>query len=73
MPIARLVGVEPNSDDRFTGSQRLNLAASEQMKFCKVDGGCICWICPGNQLIPLPNVDRISPLNWANLYSISGD
>jgi len=27
------------------------------MNFCKVDGGRLCWIYPGDQLLPLPNVD----------------
>ena len=66
--IARLVGVEPNPDDKAAGSKRLNLAAFEQMKFCKVDGGRICQIYPGNQLIHLLNVDRTTLLNRANLY-----
>jgi len=59
-PIARLVGVELNPDDRVVGLEWLNLAAFEQMKFCKVDGGRICWIYPGNWLMPLPNIDRTS-------------
>ena len=40
--VVKIVGVEPNPDDRVAGSEQLNLAAFEQMKFCRVDGGCIC-------------------------------
>jgi len=69
--IARLVGVEPNTDDRVAGSERLNMGAFEQMKFFKIDGGHICWIYPDNRLIPLPNVYRTSFLNWVNLYFLS--
>jgi len=61
--IARLVGVELNPDDRVVGLEWLNLAAFEQMKFYKVDGGRICWIYPGNKLMSLSNVDRTSLLN----------
>jgi len=68
-----LVGVKPHPNDRVTGSKRLHLAAFEQIKFCKVDGGRVCWIYPGNQLIPPPNVDRTSLLNQTNLYLLLGD
>jgi len=47
-PIARLLGVERNPDDRVTCSEWFNSGAFEQMKFCKVDGGCIYWIYPQN-------------------------
>ena len=33
--ITRSIGMEMNPDDRVPGSERLNLAAFEQMKFCK--------------------------------------
>jgi len=49
------------------------LAAFAQIKFCKVDGGRICWIYPGNRLMPLPNVDRTFLLNRANLYFLPDD
>jgi len=35
-PIARLVGVKSSTDDRVAGSERLNLAAFEQMKFARL-------------------------------------
>jgi len=66
-PIAKLLRLEPNPDNGVTNSERLNLAAFEQIKFCKVDGWCICWIYPDNRLMPLPNVDRTSLLNQANI------
>ena len=67
-----LVGVKSHPNDRVTGSKRLHLAAFEQIKFCKVDGGRICWIYPGNRLISLSNVDRTSLLNRVNLYFLLG-
>jgi len=72
-PITRMVAAEPNIDDRVTGLERLNLAAVEQMKFCKVNGRRICWIYPGNRLMPLPHADCISLVNRANLYLLPGD
>ena len=51
-PITRLVAAESNLDDRVIGSKVLNLAAFEQIKFCKVDGGRICWIYHRNRLMP---------------------
>jgi len=41
-PVATLIGVELNPDDRVVGLEWLNLAAFEEMKFCNVDGR-ICW------------------------------
>jgi len=67
-PFATLVSVEMNTDDRVAGLERLNLAGFEQTKLCRVDGGRICWIYPGNWLMPLPNVERTSLLNRVNLY-----
>ena len=72
-PIARLVGLEPNPNDRVACSERLNLATFEQIKFYKVDGGRIYWIYPGNWLMPFPSVDHTSPLNRANLYFLSSN
>jgi len=73
IPIARLVGVEPNPNDRVVGSERLNLTAFEQMKFYTADNGHICWIYLGNWLIHHPNVDRSSLLNRTNIYFLAGD
>jgi len=72
-PIARSVGIEPNSDDKVFGSERLALVAFKQMKFCTVKGSRTCWIYPGNMLIPPPNVDRTTLLNLDNLSFIPGD
>ena len=72
-PIVRLVGIEPNLDNRVLGYERLTLTAFEQMKFCIVDGGRTCQIYPGNRLMPLPNVDHTTLLNLDNLSFIPGD
>ena len=40
--IARSVRIEQNSDDRVLSSERLNLAAFEQMKFSKVRVRRVC-------------------------------
>ena len=62
-PIARLVGVELNLDDRFIGLEQLKLATFKQMEFCIVDAGHICWIYPGNRLMPRPNINHTFLLN----------
>ena len=72
-PFARLVSVEMITNDRVAGLERLNLAGFEQRKLFRVDVGCICWIYPGNRLMPLLNVDCTSLLNQANLYFLPGD
>ena len=46
--IARFLGVEPNPEDRVSRSERLDQAAFEIMNFCKVEGGHLCWIYPGD-------------------------
>jgi len=46
-PIARLVGVESNPDDRVAGSERLKLATFEQMQFCKVEVRVSIGFIPG--------------------------
>jgi len=40
--IARFLGIEPNPDDRVSGSKRLNKAAFELMGICKVEVGRLC-------------------------------
>jgi len=55
--IARFLGIEPNPDDRVSGSELLDQAAFEIMSFCKAEAGRLCWIYPGDRLLPLPNVD----------------
>ena len=72
-PIASLLGVEPNHDDRVADSEWLNLAAFKQIKFCRADVRRICWIYPRNCLMPLPNVNCTSLLNEANLCFLPGD
>jgi len=72
-PIARSVRIELNLDDRVPDSERLNLAAFKQIKFCEVEAGDFCWIYPGNRLMALLNVERTTILNRANLYFLQGD
>jgi len=60
-------------DVRVPGSERLNLAAFEQMKFCKVVVERVRRIYPGNRLMPLRNVDRTTFLNQSNLYFLLSD
>jgi len=40
--IARFLGVEPNLEDRVSGSERLAQAAFEIMNFCKVEADRLC-------------------------------
>ena len=49
-PIAGLVGVKPNPDDRVGGLECLNLAAFEQMKFVKLMVGVFVGFIPGTGL-----------------------
>ena len=44
--IARFLDIEPNPEDRISGSERLNQAAFEIMNFCKVETRRLCWIYP---------------------------
>ena len=67
-PITKTTGIESNPDDRGPSFEQLNLGV-----FYKVEGGCVCWIYPRNQLMPLYNIERITLLNWANLYFLLGD
>jgi len=71
--VARFQSVEPNPEDRVSRSERLDQATFEIMNFCKVEAGRLCWIYPGNRLLPLPNVDRTTLLHRANLYWAPGD
>jgi len=43
------------------------------MNFYKVEAERLCWIYLGDQLFPLPNVDRTTLLHQANLYWVPGD
>ena len=56
--IARFLRVECNFQDRVFRSEKLDQAAFEIMNLCKVEAGRLCWIYPGDRLLPLPNVDR---------------
>ena len=40
--ITRLLGVEPNPEDRVSGSERLDQAAFEIMNFCKIETRRLC-------------------------------
>jgi len=40
--IARYLGVEPNPENRVSGSERLDQVAFEIMNFCKVEVGRLC-------------------------------
>jgi len=71
--IARFLGVKLNPEDRVSRFERLDKAAFEIMNFCKVEAGRLCWIYLGDQLLPLPNVDRTILLHWDNLYWLPGD
>jgi len=72
-PIARSVRIKLNPDDRVPSFERLNIAAFEQMEFCKIEAEHVYWIYPRNHLMPLLNVNRTTLLNRANLYCLSGD
>jgi len=65
--------MEPNPDDRVSGSERLDKAAFELMGFCKVEVGRLCWIYPGGRLMPLPNIKRTTLRHYHNLSYLSGD
>jgi len=55
--IARLLGVEPDLEDRVFRSERLDQAAFEIMNFFKIEADRLCWIYPGDRLLPFSNVD----------------
>ena len=40
--IARFLRIEPNPDDRVSGSERLDKAAFELMGFCRIEAGRLC-------------------------------
>ena len=71
--IARFLDIQPNPEDRVSESERLDQAAFEIMNFGKVEDGRLCWIYPGDRLLPLPNVNRTTLLHWANRYWVPGD
>ena len=71
--IARFLGVESNPDDRVSRSERLDQDTFELMNFCKVEAIRLCWIYPGDRLLPLRNGDRTTLLHRANLYWVPGD
>jgi len=61
--ITRFLGVEPNPEDRGSGSKRLDQAAFEIMNFYKVKTDYLCWIYPEDWLLPLPNIDHTTLLH----------
>jgi len=71
--IARFLGIEPNHEDRVSRSERLDQVAFEIMNFCRVEVGHLCWIYPGDRLLPLPNIDRTTLLHRDNLYWVPAD
>ena len=71
--IARFLRIEPQPDDRVSGSERLDKAAFELMGFCKVEAGQLCWIYPGGQLMPLPNIEHTTLRHPPNLSYLPGD
>jgi len=71
--IARFLGVEPNPEDRVSGFERLDQADFDIMNFCKVEASRLYWICPGDRLLLLPNVDHTTLLHQGNLYWIPSD
>ena len=71
--IARFLGIEPNPDDRVSGFERLDKVAFALMGFCRVEAGRLCWIYPGGQLMPLPNVERTTLRHYHNLSYLPRD
>ena len=71
--IARFLGIEPNPDDRVSGSKRLDKAAFELMSFCKVEAGQLYWIYPKGRLMPLPNIERTTLRHPPNLSYLPSD
>ena len=57
----------------MSGFERLALANLEQMKFCRMEGGRICWNYLGNRLMPIPNINRATLLKLDNLSFMIGD
>jgi len=71
--IARFLGIKPNLDDRVSGSERLEKAAFELMGFSWVRAGRLCWIYPGCQLMPLPNIECTTLHHYHNLSYLPSD
>jgi len=71
--IARFLGVEPNPEDTTSMSEWLDQAAFEIINFCKVEAGCFCWSYPEDRLLPLPNVNQTTLLDWTNIYWVPSD
>jgi len=71
--IARFFGVEPDPEDRVSGSERFDQAAFEIMNFYKVEAARLCWIYHGDRLLPLPNVDQTTLLHRCNIYWVPND
>jgi len=71
--VAKFLGVEPNPEDRVSGSEQLDQAAFEIMNFCKFEVEGLCWIYHHDRLLPVPNVDRTTLLHRSNLYWVPDD
>ena len=61
--IARFLGIEPNPEDRVSGSKRFDPAAFQMMNFCKVEARRLWRIYPRDRLLPLTNVDQTTLLH----------
>jgi len=71
--IARFLRVEPNPDDRVSGSERLDKAAFELTGFCHIEAGRLCWIFPGGWLMRLLNIERTTLRHYHNLFYLPSD
>jgi len=56
--IARFFRIDPNTNDRVRGFERLGRAAFELMGFCQIEAGRFCWIYPGVDLCFFPTLNE---------------
>ena len=71
--IVKFLGIESNPNDRVSGFERLYKVAFELMGFCRIEAGRLCWIYPGDQLMPLPNIERPTLRYYQNLSYLPSD
>jgi len=69
-PLAMAFGFDPaqHEHDRVTGPERLDFHALEMMHMCRHVGETYMWHYPNKVYFPLPNTDRTSLQNPANLH-----